>query len=218
MSYAYDIVLNFKEDLYDFYEWMKDDSIYHIKRINIVRVDSKIYNEILDNYVKFNDDFMLAIFNKCEYYSNKKIDSLPYAFLLTDSYRVMGLLLNNTGETIKYSSLLLDEEEEILDLCSKLAEIKFDYKIIKKKIKDEFRTRQEINMIKFIKKNLDIDYQNKEFNKLRYLYYEYFNRHSDNIELIYQELIQELDKNINKKHYDLYDLIKLSYSRKNVQN
>lgn len=216
MSYVYDIVLNFNNDYYDFYEWKKEDLIYHIKRINLIRVDTKIYNDIFDNIVSFDNEFMLSIFNKCEYYNNRKIDSIPYAFLLTDSYRVMGLILDTSGKTIKYSSLLLDEEEDILDLCSKLNDIKLNYQIIKKRNKNEFHTRNERNIIKYIKRDLYNDYKENNLNKLKYLYYEYFNKQSNDIDLIYHELTNELEKSINQKHYELYDLIKLSYSGKNV--
>lgn len=216
MSYVYDIVLNFNSEFYEFYEWKKDDLIYHIKRINLVRVDSIIFNEIFDNIILFDDDFLLSIFNKCEYYSNRKIDTIPYAFLLTDSYRVMGILLDNTGKIIKYSSLLLDEEEDILDLCYKLSDINLNYRVIKKRNKNEFQTRNERNIIRFIKKELNNDYENGNISKLKYLYYEYFNKTSDNIKEIYDELSLELLKNVNQKHYNLYNLIKLSYSGKNV--
>lgn len=216
MSYIYDIILNFNDNLYEFYEWKNDDILYHIKRINLVLIDSKTYNDIYDNNVCLDREFLLSIYNKCEYYTNRKLDTIPYAILLTDSYRVMGLILNNTGKVIKYSSLLLEEEEEVLDLCYKLKEIKLNYKIISKREKNEFLTRDEINVKEYIKSNLTIDYEKKDLSKLKYMYYEYFNKHSDNIDLIYQELLQELDKNINKKHYDLYNLFKLSYSGKNV--
>ena len=216
MSYVHDIVLNFNSEFYEFYEWKKDDLIYHIKRINLVRVDSIIFNEIFDNIILFDDDFLLSIFNKCEYYSNRKIDTIPYAFLLTDSYRVMGILLDNTGKIIKYSSLLLDEEEDILDLCYKLSDINLNYRVIKKRNKNEFQTRNERNIIRFIKKELNNDYENGNISKLKYLYYEYFNKTSDNIKEIYDELSLELLKNVNQKHYNLYNLIKLSYSGKNV--
>lgn len=216
MTYVYDLILNYNSELYEFYEWEKDDFIYHIKRINMVLVSSNIYNDIYDNIVSFDNDFLLSIYNKCEYYTNRKIDVIPYAFLLTDSYRVMALLLDKTGKVIKYSSLLLDEEEEVLDLCYKLGEIKINYHILKKKNKSEFKTREEKNILNFIKDDLEKSYLNKNYIKLKYLYYEYFNKQSDNVNLIYHELLEEMNKDINKKHYDLYNLIKLSYTEKNA--
>ena len=216
MTYVYDLVLNFNSFLYEFYEWRKDDIIYHIKRINLIKVDSKTYNTILDNIVAFDDDFILSIFNKCEYYNNRVVTSIPYAFLLTDTYRVIGLLLDNNGKIVKYSSLLLDEEEYVLDLCDKLGNIKLNYKIIKTREKDDFKTRQEVFIIKYIRKDLNIDYKKKDLNKLKYLYYEYFNKECDDIDYMYQKLIGELDKDINDKHYNLYNLIKVSYSGKTV--
>lgn len=218
MSYVYDLILNFNSEYYEFYEWKNIDTIYHIKRINLIMVDSKTYNDIYDNSVFFNKDFLLSIYDKCEYYTNRKVDTIPYAFLITDSYRVMGIVLSNSGKTIKYSSLLLDDEEGILDLCEKLGIVKLDYKIIKKRNKNDFITRNEKSIIKFIKKDLLNNYSKKNISKLKYLYYEYFNKQSDDINVIYEELSQELMKTINEKHYELYNLIKLSYSRKNVLN
>ena len=130
MCYVYDIVLNFNDEIYEFYEWKKDDNLSHIKRINLVRVDTLTYNVIYNNIVSFNDEFLLSIFNKCEIYNNRTINTIPYAFLLTDMYRAMGIILDNNGKTIKYSSLLLDE-------------VKLDFKVIKKKkiifLKQEMR-------------------------------------------------------------------------------
>lgn len=216
MSCVYDIILNFNSELFEFYEWKRDDVIYHIKRINLILVESNTYNEILDNTVIFNSDFLLSIFNKCEYYTNRKIDTIPYAFLLTDKYRIIAIMLDSSGKAIKYSSLLLDEEEEVLDLCYKLKEAKIDYNIIKKRVKNEFQTREEKNIIKCIKKDLALNFAQKNISKLKYLYYEYFNKHCDDINQIYQDFLKELSLGINEKHYDLYNLIKLSYSKKNV--
>ena len=214
MSYVYDLILNFNTFYYEFYEWLRSDNIYHIKRINLIKVDSEKYNEILDNIVLFDDEFLLCIFNRCEYYNNRSIDTIPYAFLLTDSYRVLGINLDNSGKVIKYSSLLLDEEEDILNVSSKIGYTKLNYKIIKKNNYDNYHTRQEKNIIKYIKKDLTSDYHKKNINKLKYLYYEYFNKQSDDIEVIYSDLLNELEKDISKKHYDLYYLIRLSYNKK----
>ena len=214
MCYIYDIVLNFNNDLYEFYEWKKDDFLYHIKRINLIRVDSVIYNDIYDNKVLFDNDFLLSIFNKCEIYTNRSIETIPYAFLITDSYRVMGIKLDNNGKTVKYSSLLLDEEQDALDLSTKLGKVKLQYKIIKKCNRYEYQTRFEINIKNFIKKDLLNDYKKGDINKLKYLYYEYFNKQCDNIDIIFQELLQELIKDVTEKHYNLYNLIKLSLCKK----
>lgn len=216
MCYVYDIVLNFNNNLYEFYEWQKDDNLSHIKRINLIRVDNKTYNDIYDNIVSFDNDFLLTIFNKCEYYANRTIETIHYAFLITDSYRVIGLMLDKTGKTIKYSCLLLDEEEDVLDVSSKLGEIKLKYKIMNKRNINEFQTRQEVNIINYIKKDLDTDYKKNDLNKLKFLYYEYFNKQEDDIEKIYQELLHELTKDINQKHYDLYNLIKLTSCQKTI--
>ena len=216
MCYVYDIVLNFNDDFYEFFEWKREDIICHIRRINLILVDSKTYNEIFDHIVSFSTEFLNSIYNKCEYYTNRSINTIPYAFLLTDSYRVIAYKLDKNGKIVSYSSLLLDEEEEILDLCYKLGEIKLDYEIIKKRNKKEFYTRDEVSMINYIKKEISIVYKKKNINKLKYLYYEYFDKQSNDIDLMYQDLLNELSKSINKKHCDLYNLIKLSYSRKNV--
>lgn len=216
MCYVYDLVLNYNACLYEFYEWKKEDVLTHIKRINLVRVNSDTYNDIYDNIVIFNDEFLLSIFNKCEYYTNRTILTIPYTFVITDSYRAIAILLDQNGKTTKYSNFLLDEEEDILDVSNKLGEVKLNYKIIKKRNKNEFRTRNEINVINYIKKNLDIDYKKKNIDKLMYLYYEYFNKHNDDIDIIYHELISELDKDISEKHYNLYNLIRLSLCKKTV--
>jgi len=216
MTYVYDLLLNFQTQLYEFYEWNKDDKIYHIKRINLVKISSTAYNEILDNNIKISDDFLLTIFNKCQYFDNRNVESLPYAILLTDTYRVMGVLFDIYGNIIKYSSLLLDEEEDILDISNRLAEIKLNYQIISKKEKYHNLTRMQEHIIKYIRNDLNMCYQKNDINKLKYLYYEYFNKNDvRNIDIIYNRLIKELE-NINYKHYNLYNLIKLSYTHKNV--
>ena len=215
MTYVYDLILNFNSELYEFYEWNKDDDIYHIKRINLIKVDSKTYNEILENEVTFNDDFLLTIFNKCEYFENRSVEEIPYAILVTDTMRVMGIMLDTKGFIIKYSSLLLDEEEDVLDISDRLGVLKLNYQKKKKKNSTNNLTRYENNIIEYIKKDLNLCYKEKNLSKLKYLYYEYFNKQCNDLEEIYHCLINELN-NVNEKHFYLYNLIKLSLSHKNV--
>lgn len=212
MTYVYDLVLNFNEKLYDFYEWDRNDSYFHIKKIGLIKVDSKTYNEIIDHKVRFNDDYFINVFHKCEYYDKKKIKTFDYAFLLTDSYRTIALMLDEELNVIKYSSLLLDEEEEVNEISSRVPLINLEYNIIEKNDLSDL-TRYEKRILNYIEKDLCKSYKNKDLNKLRYLYYEYFNEESDNLEEIYKSLINTLDK-YNIRHNNLYKLIKLSCNTK----
>ena len=216
MTYVYDVILNFNNEFYDFYEWKKDDTIYHIKRINLIKISSKCYNEILDYQVTFDDELLLSIFNRCEYFNNRNIEKIPYAILLSDGYRVMGIMLDMNGNILKYSSLLLDEEEDILEIVERLAIVNINYKREKTKVICSMYTRGENNILKYIKKDLEECYKEKNITKLKYLYYEYFNKECDDINEIYESLIKELSHDLSEKHYNLYDLIKLSYSHKSV--
>jgi len=67
--------------------------------------------------------------------------------------------------------------------------------------------------LNYIEKDLYRSYKKKDLHKLRYLYYEYFNEESDDLEEIYKSLINTLDK-YNVKHNNLYKLIKLSCNTK----
>ena len=213
---VYDLMLNFHDNYYEFYEWNKEDDIIHIKKINLIKISSEDYNNFLYQKVIINDEFLLSIFNKCEYFDNKKINHLPYAILLTDSYRVMGVILDMNGSIIKYSSLSLEDEEDVIDLGDKLALLKLNYKIIDKKIVDDYKTRDEIEIINYIRSDLNESFQSNDIDKIKYLYYEYFDRESDDLNKIKEDFEKELSKDINIKHYNLYQLIKLSRCKRRV--
>ena len=48
MNYIYDLLLNFNENIYEFYDWNKTDNIKHIKKIPIFKIDSKKNETIKD--------------------------------------------------------------------------------------------------------------------------------------------------------------------------
>ena len=100
MDYIYDIVLNFQNNYYEFYEWKTTDKIINVKKILV--------------YLVSNQDYLNLKYN--EVILDKKI--LPKQikmFLVTNGIEVMGLLLDSAGKVIKRSSLLLDEADDILE-------------------------------------------------------------------------------------------------------
>ena len=216
MINIYDLLLNFQDTYYEFFEWNNNDEIIHVKKINIMKISSDDYNNILNNRIKFDCDLLLSIFNKCEYFDNKKVLTIPYAILFTDSYRVMGITMDMDGKVIKYSSLELLDEEDVLDISDRLGTCKVKYNIIGENLRDDNKTREEREIINYIKNYLCETLKNNDYAKLRYLYYEYFGKASNNLEKIKKDFIRELDCEISEKHYNLYNLIKLSRQTRRV--
>lgn len=212
MALMYDLILNFQNEYYDFYEWNNDDFIWHIKKISLVKVDASSYDDFLRYDLVLSSLFVESIMNKSEYFTKKGVTILPYAFLLTDSYRVMGIILDDNRKVVKYSSLLLDEEEEVLETSNKLPLINLQYERKGKKQINNL-TREEIRVQSYICKELK---KTKELNKLKYLYYEYFGTISNNNKEIKGKLLSEVENNFNEKHLNQYNLIKLSLHQNNV--
>ena len=173
MDYIYDIVLNFQNEYYDFYEWQPDDKIINIKRIPIYKINTKDYLNIKNNDV--------TIIRNTIPKSNK-------ISLLTNGVEVMGILIDNNGKVIKKSSLLFDENDEILEDKNQIKEINIKYNIKK---------RKEIKYISRLKQE-KIKYLNTYFNKidktkdeyfLKYLYYDIYNIDEKNIDKVYDSLL-----------------------------
>ena len=132
MTYVYDVLLNFTDEnkIIEFFEWDNDDIIEHVKKIPIMRVSSKKIIDIINNEIMVEKEFLERIKNNTTLY--KKTKNLQYAVLISDLNRVIGIEFDKEGKIISKSSLLLDEEEEIIEECLDIKEENLNYKIIKK--------------------------------------------------------------------------------------
>lgn len=190
MKYIYDIVLNFNKDYYDFYEWNNDDRIINIKKIPLYRVSKNDYLSI-----KYNDIII-----------NNFSDRI---FLITDTLGVMGVMLNKSGRVIKRSSLLIDEEDEILDESKKL-------KIFKLNIKRNIYKKREIIGRNTLEKRRVVNSFFRKVNKkddiylLKYIYYDLYQR-DDDINNIYDLLV---DTDINLLYDELKKVGFLSFNKR----
>lgn len=190
MNYIYDITLNFNLEYYDFYEWDSSDDITLIKKIPIFYVDNDTYLDIYSNIVSFDLCFIKEIENKTEYYFNNTVQKMT-SFLLTDSENVMAIKID---EKILYSSLQINDELDILEDI-KMDIKKIDYKVIKKR-KNYLKTRNEVKQIGKVKKIIDNLLKEKDKEKIKYLYYECFNKKEDNIDVIKDTFKNKIDENI----------------------
>ncbi len=204
MNFIYDIVLNFNKEYYYFFEWSKNDNIVNVKKIPLFLVSKETYNNMKCNIVTVRDSFIKCIKDKTYTYSRQKLGP---SCLVSNGREVMGVLFNEKGNLIKKSSLLLDEEEEVLDEIYTDEIFNIEITTIKKKNEEN----NKINRLEKEKKDFLIKYINKEKNivNLRYLYYDYFERDEDDSDIIKNELINEIKNNWNKKFNSFFETVKI---------
>ena len=217
MKYIYDILLNFNEDyVYEFYEWQTDDDIEYFKKVPLVRINEKTYEDISLGCTIDDPLFLNSIYNVTEIYDNKMIRHLNYAVIIINGREARGILLNAEGRVIMMSKMLVDEEEEAVEIGNTLNEkqIKIVPVTERKNIDDNYLTRYEKKKMFFLNKEIDELYINKNANKLKYLYYECSHQIEDDIDVIYDKIKLFLNNEWGANHDGLYDLVRLSYSKK----
>ena len=188
MDYIYDIVLNFHESYYEFYEWKSTDKIINLKKIPIYKVSTKTYLDIKNN---------TTIIDKETISRPNKI------FLITNGIEVMGLLIDSTGKVLKKSSLIFEESDDILEDKDLIKNITLKYTIIKSNNKLSISRLSEEKEA----------YLNNYFHKispskdeylLKYIYYDIYNEEESDTNKIYKELLNLSKKDKSK----LYTTIK----------
>ncbi len=214
MTYIYDVLLNFTDDerIIEFFEWDDKDYPEHIKRIPLLRVSTKTLDDLLNKKVKVNNDLLDKIKGETSLY--KKSTNLDYATLFSDLNKVIALEFNESGEVISKSSLLLDEEEDLIEEAADLREEPITYKILSKNSKDYFLTRQEVKKKRYLLKEMDNLYEENNIEKLNFLYEELFKKDDLSFYDKYMRIKKDLTENYSKKHNKLYDIVRLTYIKK----
>ena len=207
MNYIYDILINFNENLYDFYDWNLNDQIDHIRKIPVFKIDSEFLYNLKKNDIILNKDFLNKIYNKTEIFTMKSIKTLNYACLFCDGMEVVGIYILN-GKILK-SKLLIDEEEEVVEFSERLKEENITYEIIKENDIIKYKTRKEIEIETYVKKEIRNLKKENNINKLSYLYYECFNAKETNKDKMIENFDYYLEKDFDFLMNKLYKFFKL---------
>lgn len=216
MIYTYDILLNWTkgERLKEFYEWTLEDDLEHIKKMPIIRIRESLLKDLLTSKIKIDKSFLSKIKYKSESYFHNEIDVIDYAFIVTTEKKSLALELDDEGNVMYKSSLLIDEEEEILEIGEDLVVMDIPYEVISKTNNISYLTRKEEEERRFLTKEIKKIKQNKEKSKLNYLYKEFF---IDDVESFNDKLTileKEISKDYNSFHHKLYNLLKLTTIKK----
>lgn len=208
MNYVYDILTNFNEVLYDFYEWEKKDNITHIKKIPIIKIDKNDFNKLVSYQFQIDNDYLKKIKNKTEIWSNRNNDN--YYSLITNGTDIIGIEFNEQGKSIKRSSLIVDEELDTLQTIRKLDQTPLNFKLLNK-INNSFITRKEIKSKNFLIQEINKLSTTNDTKKINYLYYECFNKIEPNLNKALSKIAKSIEnKNIFNILYDFFNLTKTS--------
>ena len=201
MNYIYDIILNFQEKIYDFYEWNKTDMITHIRKIPVFKISSKDLYQIENYVVDIDDEFLDSIRNRTEVFSGRNIKTIPYACILCDGVNVLAMKIEKNQHY--FSKLILEEEMEVTESLSRIKETQISYQMKELKNPSNFLTRKEEEMKMYVKKELKKLEMNDEVEKLNYLYFECFGKKSFNMKDLYS-------CSAYQKIYDILKLIQIN--------
>lgn len=209
MNYYYNIDLNFLKGNCKFYNWLETDCILNIKKIPIFLINDDTFTEIYLNDIIVDNFFLKTIENK----TLTKNSKINYCCLMVCKKKVCALRFNRAGFIIYRSSLKLLDELNILEYINTLKKIKIKYKVLNKcKFYNDIRYITYVN--EKIQEEIDQLYEENNFNKLKYLYLEWFNKDQNNIETMYNDMKNNLNNKIDDDKLKIFSLIKLSY--KNV--
>jgi len=208
MNYYYDVLLNYQDKYFMFYEWDELDVIEFVKKIPLFHVDSKVVIDMISKIFKIEDSFLKQIENKTKLKQNKY---LKYNCIVSDGKNSLALEFNEDGEVINKSSLMVEDELNINEFIYSIKETKINYEIIKNDIFTK-EIRQEIKIKKILKLEINNMYEKKEYSKLKFIYLEWFNEILDNIDTMYNNMLNSIKNKLTEKEYHIYELIKLSYN------
>ncbi|MBQ4634596.1 MAG: hypothetical protein IJB71_04540 [Bacilli bacterium] len=200
--YLCDIKVNFNKQYYDFFDWNKNDKIVTLKQVPLFF--TRNLENIIYHQVKFPKEFLTKIKNETK--TRKNNLNYKYACMLTNKSKFLAIILNEEGIVKEISDIsILDDIELNNDLIDQKIQV-VDYEIINANKKVRFFTREEEKIKKFLNKKQNSKYDKS---KLKYLYFEKFNKKEEDIDKIILELKKILTSNWDENYLKIYDFFKV---------
>lgn len=194
MINTYDILVNFKKNAYEFYEWEKEDEVRHIKKIPTFKVSNAVLLDFLNNNVIIEKEFLQKIKKQTEVFKGRIISVIEYACVLFCDNEAISFMFDNTGNIIGRSKMLFDEADEIILKGREQKEEKIDYNIKSVIKKNNFFTRKELKLINMLENYLDNLYDKRKFDEIKYMHFECFDISEEDEKKAYSNLKDSITK------------------------
>ena len=207
MNFYYDIVVNFQENNYMFYEWAESDVLEYIKRVPVFQVTTKVLRDLINNNIEVNKGFLDSICNK----TKLKKGFLEYVSLFVSKNGAIVLEFASDGKVIARSGLQVNDECNVMEVIYTLPIFRLEYKVLNRlELNKDLRLESTIK--DFINLEINTLYKNKEWEKIVFLYNEWFLKSNLNVGEMVQEMQNRLKGEITDREFRIYNLIKLSYN------
>lgn len=210
MEYYNDIIVNFDETLYYFYEWEKED-VECIKKIPLFKVTKKVFKDIISNKIKLKKETYDLIKNKMIFTNNKK----GVGCILCDGENCIVLEFVKDKE-VAISSLELKDELEIIEMSYSLKKEEFGYTSISKRKYNDI-SRKDTLIKSYLNVWIDELFNSNNIERINYYYREWFKKKLDNKKKAYKEMKEDL-KELKDIHYYIYDLAMVEHKKSGLSN
>lgn len=205
MNYVYDILSNFNQELYDFYDWDKNDNFTHLRKVPSFRVSKEVLVDLMFKKVKIKGNLLKLIKDKTQVFTKEGVDVIEYCFIVSDSVNSLGVILDEDGVIYKRSKFLVSEELEI-NKCLKTSKIyNVEYNLLSSKTHYSNMTRNEEKITNLILNELELIMDSTD--KIDYLYYEWFNTNKGKNK--YKKLVSSIKSSYTSKHEYILELLNL---------
>lgn len=205
MNYVYDILSNFNQELYDFYDWNKNDNFTHLRKVPSFRVSKEVLVDLMFKKVKIKGNLLKLIKDKTQVFTKEGVDVIEYCFIVSDSVNALGVILDEDGVVYKRSKFLVSEELEI-NKCLKTSKIyNVEYNLLSSKTHYSNMTRNEEKVTNLILNELELIMDSTD--KIDYLYYEWFNTNKGKNK--YKKLVSSIKSSYTSKHEYILELLNL---------
>lgn len=205
MNYVYDILSNFNQELYDFYDWDKNDNFTHLRKVPSFRVSKEVLVDLMFKKVKIKGNLLKLIKDKTQVFTKEGVDVIEYCFIVSDSVNSLGVILDEDGIIYKRSKFLVSEELEI-NKCLKTSKIyNVEYNLLSSKTHYSNMTRNEEKVTNLILNELELIMDSTD--KIDYLYYEWFNTNKGKNK--YKKLVSSIKSSYTSKHEYILELLNL---------
>ena len=205
MNYICDVLANFNYCFYDFFDWNIDDDIIHIKKLPILKVSFDFLSKVKYHEVVVSNDLLDRIYHKTDFFKVNK-NKYNYVCAFCDGNEAIIVNFSSKGSIIGRSSFLIDEENEVLDLCECLSVVDYDIVDYKECEFFVFKTRKEISDNNYFFNELKC----MSADKLKYLYFECFNEFENDLDVVFNKLVYELNNSFNSICDKVNNFLKLT--------